>query len=120
MAPATNDELMKRFINAKGPLSIFRYKWISKVFSKDIVKGTRDDIQLKTDNWLDEIVQNPPDLNLVYTLREYQPFADEFPNENFKFLGPSVYERKEESIEFVKTGNPLIYISLGTVMRKWM
>lgn len=112
-APVTNKKLMDEFITTKGPLSIFKHKWIARAFTKDIAKG----IALKTDNWLDEIVYNSPELNLVYTLREYQPYVEEFSEEQYKFLGPSVYERKEETFEFVKGNRPLIYISIGTVLK---
>ena len=112
-APATNKELMNAFISAKGPLSIFKIKWINRAFTKDIAK----DIPMKTDNWLDEIIYNPPAMNLVYTLREYQPYAEEFSEENFKFLGPSIYERKEVAFDFVKRNRPVVYISLGTVLK---
>lgn len=112
-APATNKKLMEEFIAAKGPLSIFKHKWIARAFTKDIAK----DISLKTDNWLDEIVCNPPELNLVYTLREYQPDMEEFPEEQFKFLGPSVYERQAEEFEYQKGDRKLVYISLGTVLK---
>lgn len=110
---ATNEKLMREFISAGGALGIFKYKWIGKLWTKDISKG----IPMKTDCWLDEIVQNPPALNLVYTLREYQPYAEDFPEEQFKFLGASVYDRKEQKIDFKKTNLPVIYISLGTVVK---
>lgn len=100
-------------ISSKGPLSIFKYKWIAKAFTKDIAK----DIPLKTDNWLDEIIYNPPELNLIYTLREYQPYEEEFSREQYKFLGPSIYERKTDGFEWEKSNKPLIYISLGTVLK---
>ena len=112
-APATNKELMNAFISAKGPLSIFKIKWINRAFTKDIAKG----IPMKTDNWLDEIIYNPPAMNLVYTLREYQPYVESFPEENFKFLGPSIYERKEDAFDFVKEDRTVVYISLGTVLK---
>ena len=112
-APATNKELMDAFISAKGPLSIFKIKWITKAFTKDIAK----DIPMKTDNWLDEIIYNPPAMNLVYTLREYQPYVEEFKEENFKFLGPSVYHRKEAVFDFEKGNRPIVYISLGTIIK---
>lgn len=112
-APATNQALMQEFITAKGPLSIFRHKWIAKAFTKDVAKN----IPLKTDNWLDEIVFNPPELNLVYTLREYQPYAEEFSGSQYKFLGPSVYDRRSEPFPFTKSSNPVVYISLGTVLK---
>ena len=112
-APVTNEKLMKEFITSKGPLSIFKLKWIAKAFTKDIAKG----ISMKTDNWLDEIIYNPPKLNLVYTLREYQPYESEFSEEQYKFLGPSIYERKADSFDFIKGTNPVVYISLGTVIK---
>ncbi len=112
-APVTNKELMDNFINAKGPLSIFKHKWIAKAFTKDIAK----DIPMKTDNWLDEIIYNPPELNLVYTLREYQPYEEDFSDELYKFLGPSIYERKESGFDFAKKDRGVVYISLGTVLK---
>ncbi len=112
-APVTNKKLMEDFITAKGPISIFKHKWIAKAFTKDITKG----IPLKTDNWLDEILYNSLELNLVYTLREYQPYEEEFSEEHYRFLGPSIYERKETDFSFVKRERPVIYISLGTVVK---
>ena len=112
-APVTNKKLMDEFISTRGPLFIFRCKWIARAFTKDIAKN----IPLKTDNWLDEIVFNPPPLNLVYTLREYQPYESEFSDEEYKFLGPSVYDRKSESFDFTKGENPVVYISLGTIVK---
>ena len=111
-APVTNEKLMAEFITSKGPLSIFKHKWIARAFTRDIAK----DIPMKTDNWLDEIIYNPPRLNLVYTLREYQPYESEFPAEQYKFLGPSVCERKEANLDYVKGEKPLVYVSLGTII----
>lgn len=116
-APVTNKKLMTEFITAKGPLSIFKHKWITKAFTKDIVKAVDVNHLMKTDNWLDEIIYNPPALNLVYTLREYQPYEAEFPDELYKFLGPSIYERKENAFDFIKGENSVVYISLGTVLK---
>ena len=112
-APVTNRKLMDEFIEAKGPLSIFKHKWISKAFTKGVVGN----IPLKTDNWLDEIIENPPKLNLVYTLFEYQPYAEEFSEKEYKFLGPSIYKRKSKNFDFVKGENPVVYISLGTIVK---
>ena len=112
-APVTNEKLMKEYINAGGPLGIFKYRWIGRSWTKSVAKG----IPLKTDCWLDEIVQNPPDLNLVYTLDEYQPYREEFEDEKYKFLGASIYDRGHEKFEIDKKGMPVIYISLGTVIK---
>lgn len=112
-APAANKELMNQYISSKGPLSIFRYKWINKAFTKDVAKN----IVLQTDNWLDEIIYNPPKLNLVYTLKEYQPHVEDFPKEQFLFLGPSIYKREFKNFNFIKKDKRIIYISLGTVIK---
>lgn len=114
-APATNKKLMNEYISSGGPLGVFKWKCLTKAFTKDIVKGKG--ITLKTDNWLDEIIENPPELNFVYTLREYQPYIEDFSEEHFKFLGPSIYARKAEPIGFVKGDRPVIYISLGTIIK---
>ena len=111
-APATNKKLMNQFIE-KGPLSIFRYQWINRAFTKDIVK----DIPMKTDNWLDEIIENPPQLNLVYTLKEFQPYVEEFDEKLYRFVGPSVYQREKQEFDFIRKDRPVIYISLGTTIK---
>ena len=112
-APATNRKLMRKFISSGGPMGIFRFPFVGTLRTMDCVKGLG--IKLKCHNWLDEIVENPPDCNLVYTLSEFQPFADDFPRERFQFIGPSVYDRREEL--FPTLPNPVLYISLGTILK---
>ena len=112
-APVTNETLMQEYIDAGGALGIFRYKWIGRNWTKSVAKG----IPLKADCWLDEIVLNPPDLNLVYTLDEYQPYREDFEDEKYKFLGASIYDRVQENFEIDKNEKPVIYISLGTVIK---
>ncbi len=114
-APVTNEKLMRAYVQAGGALGIFRHKWIGRLWTKDIVKATG--IVMKTDCWLAEIVQNPPDLNLVYTLKMYQPYVEEFPKEQYRFLGASIYERGEEELVLPETEKAVIYISLGTVVK---
>ena len=60
-------------------------------------------------------MENPPECNLVYTLRSFQPYADDFLEEKFHFIGPSVYDRKEE--DFPILPKPVICISLGTILK---
>ena len=112
-SPATNKELMRQFISSGGPMGIFRFPLIGTLWTMDAVKGLG--INLKCRNWLDEIVENPPDCNLVYTLRSFQPFAEDFPEEHFHLIGPSVYDRKEE--DFPALEKPVIYISIGTILK---
>lgn len=113
-APATNKDIMKKYISSGGPLGIFKSKWICNAWTNDVVKNMG--IVLKTNNWLDEIVYNIPDINLVYSTKEFQPFSDTFPNEQFFFIGASVYDRKEKDVLIKNSDIPIIYISLGTVI----
>ena len=54
-------------------------------------------------------------INLPYTLRQFQPFSDDFPKERFHFIGPSVYDRREAP--FSTLTEPVIYISIGTILK---
>ena len=112
-APATNHQLMRDFLSHGGPMGIFRIPLISPLWTMDTVKGLG--ISLTCRSWLDEIVENPPHCNLVYTLPEFQPYAEQFPEEKFHFIGPSVYDRQEEA--FPQLPKPVICISLGTIVK---
>ena len=60
-----------------------------------------------------DIVQNKEDDDtIVYTSRLFQPCADSFDSSHYRFVGPSL--RAVEPRE--KTGTPLVYVSLGTVI----
>lgn len=112
-APATNAELMRQFISSGGPMGIFRLPLIARLWTADAVKGLG--IRLQCRSWLEEIVENPPRCNLVYTLRRFQPFEADFPEGQFHFIGPSVYNRREEA--FPALPKPVIYISIGTILK---
>lgn len=110
---ASNELIMKEFINAGGMFGIFQSKWVCRQWTKEVANG----IELKTDCWLKEILYNPPELNLVYTVRHFQPFAEDFAEENYKFLGASIYQRvMDKPFAMPPKKNPLIYISLGTII----
>lgn len=112
-SPAINKALMKAYLSEGGMISIFRSKWVCRHWTKDVTSG----IKLKTDCWIDEILQNPPELNLVYTNRVFQPYADDFPEEHYKFLGASIYERNQDTdLPLERIKKPLIYISLGSIL----
>lgn len=55
-------------------------------------------------------------MNIVYTTKLFQPFAEVF-DDTFKFVGPSIVARSDTStFPFEALGEaPVIYISLGTV-----
>jgi len=63
-----------------------------------------------------EVFCNPAPLTIVYTTREFQPFAEAF-DQTYKFVGPSISSRlSEESVDYPAIkGNRPIYISMGTV-----
>lgn len=110
---AANDELIKMYVKAGGMFSLFRSELICKWWTREVAEG----IPLKTESWLKEITHNPPDMNLVYTIKEYQLFADSFPEEHYKFLGASIYKRAgQPSIPLEHLKKPVIYISLGTIV----
>ncbi|CQR58129.1 macrolide family glycosyltransferase [Paenibacillus riograndensis] len=56
------------------------------------------------------------ELNIVYTTKEFQPFADTF-DESYAFIGPNIRQDRtgvDSRIEEM-SGKPLIYISLGSI-----
>lgn len=69
-----------------------------------------------------EIARCIPELNIVYTTKEFQDRGEEFDN-RFKFVGSSITKRKEDSsstweFPFLEENKPLIYISMGTVYKR--
>lgn len=66
-----------------------------------------------------DMFSNCAPLNIVYTTRQFQPFA-ELLDESFKFVGPSIVTRPDPvSFPFDALDNaPVIYISLGTVFNE--
>lgn len=60
-----------------------------------------------------DIVQNKNDTDtIVYTSARFQPCAESFDKEHYRFVGPSVRPVQPKE----KTGRPLVYVSLGTVI----
>ncbi|MCI5637248.1 MAG: glycosyl transferase [Sarcina ventriculi] len=71
---------------------------------------------IKVKNMIETMINSEADLNLVFTSKYYQPFAQEF-DDKFIFVGPSLTERTEQ-IDFKlekDKDKKLIYISLGTI-----
>jgi MGT family glycosyltransferase len=63
-----------------------------------------------------DVFANHNMLNIVYTAKQFQPFA-ELLDDSFKFVGPSIAPRSDTvSFPFDALGDvPIVYISLGTV-----
>lgn len=66
------------------------------------------------DNFVSLIGNDNKTNTIVYTSKEFQPLADTF-SDKFVFVGPSIEEVKNDP---VNKKQPLIYISLGSVVTK--
>lgn len=55
-------------------------------------------------------------INIVYTSKYFQPYSESF-DESYKFIGPSISDRKEDmDFDLKDKGNKkVIYVSLGTI-----
>jgi MGT family glycosyltransferase len=64
-----------------------------------------------------QLLQSYGDLNLVYTSRLFQPLAEAFPRERFRFVGPCFQFRPDAPAFPLERldDRPLVLISLGTV-----
>ena len=71
---------------------------------------------LREKNLAEDLVREVPPHNFIYTLREFQPEEACFPESNYHFVGPAVDDRAEEPFSFEKSGNPIVYISFGTLI----
>lgn len=61
---------------------------------------------------LDIVSNKPEDNTIVYTSRLFQPCSETFDEEHYRFVGPSVHDVTPKE----KSGRPLVYASLGTVI----
>ena len=72
--------------------------------------------QLAYDDLAKEISLNTPELNFTYTVREFQIDADTFDENHYQYVGPSINRPVEPPFDFTPFKNPIIYISLGTLL----
>jgi MGT family glycosyltransferase len=61
---------------------------------------------------LDIVTNKPEDNTIVYTSRLFQPCSETFDEQYYRFVGPSVRDVAPKE----KSGRPLVYASLGTVI----
>lgn len=86
----------------------------NKIFLKLITKLICGRIKLATSDIISEIVSVPVELNIVYTVREFQSDSTSF-DDSYIFVGPSIEERRRETdIPYDRMQN-IIYISMGTL-----
>src|SRR3989344_1867575 len=106
---------------------LLRYtKYLISDYLKEIIQPMRtlkilhscNKIYKEMDNANDSIIDlfvNKEKLNLVFTSKYFQPISESF-DPSFKFVGPIIFDRKEQAIpeKLLQTKKPKIYISLGT------
>ncbi len=64
-------------------------------------------------------MMNEEDLNIVYASYYFQPDAKHYDAAKYKFVGPSISERKNDSdtTDYSTLKRPLVYISMGTIWK---
>jgi len=109
-----NQEIVTKYgANPESDAGLTR-EWFERVDSLCSAFAARYRVaKLAPDQWL----QVYGDLNLVYTSRLFQPRAEMFDSERFRFVGASIGRRSSEPpFPFERLGGErLIYISLGTI-----
>jgi len=105
--------LNENIFQDKGFLyNIMKTKVFSKVLSRILIK----DKKLRHTDLIYELLNHNPDLNIVYTSRQFQVHNEDFDEKQFVFIGPSIGGRLHESdIPFDQMKEKIVYISLGTV-----
>lgn len=91
---------------------IFRYPLLCKIVSQVLKKK----FNLRYGNIAKEMTDNAPKLNFTYTVKEFQIYSDNFDSSRYKYVGASIGSREEKEFDFSKIENPIIYISLGTLL----
>lgn len=63
---------------------------------------------------------NPQPLNIIFTSRMFHPNGEQFPEAQYKFVGPSVGQRgATPDFPFDQlSGAPLVFVSLGTIFNE--
>jgi MGT family glycosyltransferase len=81
----------------------------------DFTKDLQEKYDIKFPSMLSEFTGKGM-INIVYTSKYFQPYSETF-DESYKFIGPSIIDRKESIDINLKNGEnkKIIYISLGTI-----
>ena len=111
---ALNRNLLRVLGQTGGPYltALFRSERLCTALSRLFLPK----FSLREKNLAEALVREAPPHNFIYTLRDFQPEEACFPETNYHFVGPAVDDRAEEPFSFGKSGNPLVYISFGTLM----
>ena len=111
---ALNRHLLRVLGQTGGPYltALFRSERLCTALSRLFLPK----FSLREKNLAEALVREAPPHNFIYTLRDFQPEEACFPESNYHFVGPAVDDRAEEPFSFEKSGNPVVYISFGTLM----
>ena len=113
-----NEKVIEESRKTNNFSELEKYKDKLKELEKDI-KDLEKDFEMEIPDVTKIFLGAKMDLNLVFTSKYYQPLAETF-DETYKFIGPSIADRKE--LQDFKIENPqnkkIVFISLGTVSNK--
>lgn len=97
---------------SKTRLSGLHKMWKARRVQEDLFKR----FGIKPRLFLDTMMNEQP-LNIVYGSRFFQPDSSSLSEEKYKFVGPIIGPRPNDSdrTDYSKMKRPLIYVSMGTV-----
>jgi len=109
---ALNERVLEDFGRSGGwyLTSIFRLPRLRALVSKRLSRR----FGWRYDDLVDEITRNGPDLNITYTTRSFQLYAEDFPVPRYAFVGAAVGGRATSGFDAPAGSGPLVYVSLGT------
>lgn len=108
---------LKVIVSNTGLINDYKYISLHPLVFLRIVKRFREAYKKVGLNppFITDIFSNSEKLNIVFTSRYFQPNQNSF-NENYKFVGPIIYDRQEKQKNIIlKNHQSIIYVALGTV-----
>ena len=113
---ALNDHILKELGRTGGwyLTSIFRFPRLSSLAFRSLSKK----FKLRYPTIPEEITRNTPELNFSYTTRKFQVNAEDFDPKKYVFVGSSIGRRTDSPLGLPLPGEPVIYISMGTLLNK--
>lgn len=111
---ALNERVLEDFGRSGGwyLTSLFRLPRVRALVSKRLSRR----FGWRYDDLVDEITRNGPDLNITYTTRSFQLYAEDFPAPRYAFVGAAVDGRTPGGFDAPAGSGPLVYVSLGTML----
>ncbi|MBP2622397.1 glycosyl transferase [Streptococcus oricebi] len=91
---------------------IFRFPILQRLLSRPLARR----FGWRYTDMVREMIDNAPEFNFVYTVKDFQIYPDQFPAEHYYFVGPSIGPRQENNLDFSNFPDPIVYISLGTLL----